>query len=232
MSPAESWSPPPTLNEGGDIRLSMREFTRADLDDVVSLHKAPRVRDLLIDDVPLNDARVADVFIERLGDYYQAHPGLGIWAAHRWAPALSPEDAKDPEVQATFSAQALAELCTPSPRFVGWFSLVRNTDHPEELEIGGRLMPQAWGSGLVLDGGERLLEQAFDRLGHSHVWGICHPAHRSVHHVMLTLGAVHDGLRPCDGVPSRWFRIDAERWHHARHLPRKVRQREALRHMP
>lgn len=231
MSP-ESWSPAHTLDEAGDIRLSMREFTHTDLDDIISLHKAPRIRDLLIDDAPLDDIRLVQRFIERLRDYYLTHPGLGIWAAHRWAPTLSAEDAADPDVQATFNEAALRALCAPSPQFVGWFSLMRNTDLPDELEIGGRLLPQAWGSGLVLDGGERLLDQAFDRLGHSHVWGICHPDHRSVHHVLLTLGAVHDGLRPCDGVDSRWFRIDADTWRQVRHLPRKVRQRQALRHMP
>lgn len=232
MTSPETWSPPDTLNEAGDIRLSMREFTHADLDDIISLHRAPRMRDLLIDDAPLDDLPTADLFVNRLRDYYLTHPGLGIWAAHRWAPTLSPQDMADPEVQATFSEEALLALSMPIPQFVGWFSLMRNADLPDELEIGGRLLPQAWGSGLVLDGGERLLDQAFDRLGRSHVWGICHPDHRSVHHVLLTLGAVHDGLRPCDGAASRWFRIDADTWRQIRVLPRKVRQREALRHMP
>lgn len=228
----ESHAPQPFLNEAGEVRLSMRPFTPEDRSDIVALHQDERVRQLLIDDAPLDKAEVAQLFIERIQAYYLEHPGLGIWAAHRWQPVLSPEEQNDPEVRATFNDEALRAMSAPSPQFVGWFSLMRNVDSPDELEIGGRLMPQTWGSGLVLDGGEQLLDQAFERLGRSHVWGICHPDHRSVHHVLLTLGARHDGIRPCDGVPSRWFRIEADTWHHARHVPRRTRQREALKHMP
>lgn len=228
----ESNAPSPFLNEAGEVRLSMRPFTHGDCSDIVALHRDERVRQLLIDDAPLDQASVAHLFIERIQAYYLDHPGLGIWAADRWAPILGPDELADPEVRATFSDEALQAMSTPSPQFVGWFSLMRNADLPDELEIGGRLMPQAWGSGLVLDGGEQLLDQAFEHLGRSHVWGICHPDHRSVHHVLLTLCARHEGIRPCDGVPSRWFRIDADTWRHARHMPRRTRQREALKHMP
>lgn len=228
----ESHTPLPCLDDAGEVRLSMRPFADEDRSDIVALHQDERVRQLLIDDAPLDKSDVAQCFIERIQAYYRAHPGLGIWAAHRWQPVLGPEELADPDVQATFNDEALRALSAPTPRFIGWFSLMRNVDLPDELEIGSRLVPQAWGSGLVLDGGEQLLHQAFERLGQSHVWGICHPDHRSVHHVLLTLGARHDGIRPCDGVPSRWFRIDADSWRQARRVPRRTRQREALQHMP
>jgi RimJ/RimL family protein N-acetyltransferase len=225
-------TPPPCLNDAGQTRLSMRTFTHSDSQDIVAMHKTPRVRDLLLVDHPLDDPRVTYVFIERLQDYYRANPGLGIWAADRWMPTLSPEDAATPEVQAVFSAEAIQDLTTPSPHFIGWFSLMRTQERPDELEIGGRLLPEAWGSGLALDGSEVLLDHAFDQLKQPHVWGISHLQHRSSHHIMLTLGAVYDGIRPYEGSPSRWFRIDAAAWREARRKPRKVRQREALKHMP
>ena len=38
-------------------------------------------------------------------------------------------------------------------------------ERPGEVEIGSRLLPLAWGGGLALEGGELLLDHAFERLG-------------------------------------------------------------------
>jgi RimJ/RimL family protein N-acetyltransferase len=209
-------------------RLSLREFEHRDRDAIVSMHADIRVRELLVDDFPLDDPRVAHAFIERMQAYYRANPGLGIWCAERWVAALSDEDLANPEVRASLSEEALAMFSTPVPCFVGWFNLMRVTDLPQEVEIGCRLIPEVWGSGLVHDGGERLLDKAFLELGLPRVWGICHPQHRSVRHVLRTLGFRHDGDRPCSGVQASWFVIDQDLWMRARAMSRRQRMRAGL----
>jgi RimJ/RimL family protein N-acetyltransferase len=214
--------------EAASPRLSLREFEQRDRDAIVSMHADVRVRELLVDDFPLDDPRVAHAFIERMQAYYRANPGLGIWCAERWVAALSDEDLANPEVRASLSEDALAMFSTPVPCFVGWFNLMRVTDLPQEVEIGCRLIPEVWGSGLVHDGGERLLDKAFLELGLPRVWGICHPQHRSVRHVLRTLGFRHDGDRPCSGVQASWFVIDQDLWMRARAMSRRQRMRAGL----
>jgi len=208
--------------------LTLREFEPRDRDAVTAMHRDPRVRRWLVDDVPLDDACSAHEFIVRMQAYYRAHPGLGIWCAERWAAVLSPAALADPQVRAALSDDALERLATPRPRFVGWFNLMRVTGWPDEVEIGCRLRPEAWGSGLVHDGGECLLDRAFGELGLPRVWGICHPRHRSVQHVLRSLGFGADGERACAGVMASWFVITADRWAQARETPRRQRIREAF----
>lgn len=209
-------------------RLRLREFEPCDRDAIVAMHRDARVREWLVDDFPLHDARWAHEFIERMRGYYHEHPGLGIWCAERWQAALSDAELADPEVRAALSDEALLALAEPQPRFAGWFNLMRITDWPQEVEIGCRLVPGEWGSGLVHDGGEQLLDKAFGTLGLPRVWGICHPMHRPVQHVLRTLGFRDDGERHCAGTPARWFVIDTEAWARARRKPRRQRMREAM----
>jgi RimJ/RimL family protein N-acetyltransferase len=213
---------------GAPLRLTLREFETRDRDAVIAMHRDTRVREWLVDDVPLDDARWAAEFIERMRGYYRAHPGLGIWCAERWRAALSAEELADPEVRDALSDEALEALATPSPQFIGWFNLMRVTDLPDEIEIGCRLVPEVWGSGIVHDGGERLLDQAFGDLNVPRVWGICHPAHRSVHHVLRTLGFRDDGQRPSAGTMATWFVIDRATWIDVREVPRRERLRASL----
>lgn len=212
-----------------EARLRLREFMPADGAAISAMHRDPRVRQWLVDDAPLDDPRVAALFIERMQRYYRDHEGLGIWCAEHWVAALSPAQLRDPEVRAALSDDALNALAQPQPCFIGWFNLMRVADRPDEVEIGCRLLPAAWGSGLVHDGGERLLGHAFGALQLPRVWGICHPRHRSVHHVLRSLGFADDGERPCAGTLSRWFVIEAAAWPRLIATPRRERLRAALR---
>ena len=204
-------------------RLTLREFLPADRGAICAMHSDRRVRDLLVDDVPLHDLRIADLFITRMQKYYRHHEGLGIWCAEQWSAALTAEDLADPLVREALSDDALHALAQPAPHFVGWFNLMQVTGAPDEIEIGCRLLPSAWGSGLVHDGGDLLLARAFDVLNVPRVWGICHPQHRSVHFVLRSLGFTDDGERPCAGAQARWFVIDRMAWQRASNTPRRVR---------
>lgn len=182
-------------------RLALREFGPGDVDAVQRMHAEPRLRALLVDDHPLERRAVAQLFVDRIAQVYRRHEGLGIWHA---------------------------SALQPTPEFVGWFNLMPMAGHPGDVEIGSRLLPAAWGSGLALEGGEMLLDHAFDDLGLGRVWGTCHPANRSAQAVLLALGFESLGVMPYEGVPASHYRIDLNRWGRARNTGRGSRLRRAL----
>lgn len=192
-------APPPWLRHG---RLALREFAPGDAAAIVRLHAHPEVRAHLVDDYPLHELDVAALFVERLGDFYARHPGLGIWHA------------------------GTAE---PSAPFVGWFSLMPMVAHAGAIELGSRLLPEAWGSGLALDGGEALLQHAFTTLGAREVWGACAPANRGARLCLEALGFEATGLAPYDAGLALHHRVSAAAWRRHQTLPRRERLRHAAR---
>ena len=183
-------------------RISLREFGPGDQAAIVDMHCDARLRALLVDDYPLDDPRVAQVFLERLAAIYRRHEGLGIWHA---------------------------SLAGPQPVFAGWFNLMPMAERPGEVEIGSRLLPQVWGGGLAIEGGEMLLAHAFDDLRLDRVWGTCHPENRSAAVVLRGLGFEPLGVMPYDGRAASWFRIGLNAWRSLRNTPPGMRIRRALR---
>jgi RimJ/RimL family protein N-acetyltransferase len=184
-------------------RLRLREFEAADEAAVVRMHRDARVRALVLDDYPLDRAPVAAFFIRRLATIYRDEEGLGIWhAEHRVADAW---------------------------RFCGWFNLMRMPDDPSRVEIGCRLLPEVWGRGLAIEGGQLLLRHAFDTLALAEVWGICRPQHQAVHAVLAALGFDDAGVHDYDAQPATHFVIDAQRWRAACTRPLRLRLRDAVR---
>ena len=183
-------------------RIALREFGPADHGAILAMHRDAQLRALLVDDYPLDDPRVAQLFLERMAAIYRRHEGLGIWHA---------------------------SLAGPQPLFAGWFNLMPMAEQPGEVEIGSRLLPQVWGRGLGLEGGEMLLAHAFDDLALERVWGTCHPDNRSAAVVLLALGFEPLGERPYDGRRALYFRIGLNAWRAARNTPAASRLRRALR---
>jgi len=210
-------------------RLRLRCFNTRDREALVRMHRDPRVRELLIDDFSFDRHGHASAFLDRLQGFYAGHPGLGIWAAEHWVTALSPDDPGYRDAEQSLSPAVLARLTQPQPRFVGWFNLMPIPEQPEEVELGCRLVPAVWGSGLVMDGGAQLLDHAFGLLGRDRVWAICHPRHAAVHLRLRMLGFEHEGVRLYEGNPARYFVIDALSWQCERARPLATRRREALR---
>jgi RimJ/RimL family protein N-acetyltransferase len=210
-------------------RLRLREFQHGDRDDIVRMHQDARVRALLVDDMPMDRPLVAWEFIRRIQALYRAHEGLGIWCAERRVVLMSDDEAAQPEVQEALAPEAIALLTTPRWNFAGWFNLMPVPQQAGEIEIGCRLVPEAWGGGLAMDGGEMLLDYAFDTLEYARVWGICHPDHRSVHAILRALGFREPKLQPYEGVPALHFVIGRADWLAARAKPRRTRLREAVR---
>jgi RimJ/RimL family protein N-acetyltransferase len=193
---------PPALPWARTPQLVLREFDAADRAAVVAMHSDPRLREHLVDDYPLHQDAVASLFLQRLGEHYRRHEGLGIWHAT----ALQPQ-----------------------AQFAGWFSLMPLAGHPGEVEMGSRLLPAAWGRGLALAGCELLLDHAFDDLQLPRVWGICHPGNRSALAVLAARGFEPVGMMPYDGVPAQHLRVELNAWRALRNTPRGTRLRQALR---
>jgi RimJ/RimL family protein N-acetyltransferase len=184
-------------------RLRLREFGPDDVDAITHLHREPRVRALLVDDYPLDDAATARAFIDALCRIYRSHEGYGIWHGEwkvdgAWRPC-------------------------------GWFNLLPLDDAAGSVaEIGCRLLPEAWGTGLPLECGQLLLNHAFESLALSRVLGLCHPGNRSVKLALLTLGFEPCGTRDYEGQRASQFAIKPVQWQAMRSQVRRVRIRQAL----
>lgn len=187
-------------------RLLLREFAPGDEPVLQHMHEDPRLRADLIDDAPLHEAATAALFVRRIAKVYRTHQGLGIWCARLLGPTHPPEGS-----------------------FAGWFSLMPMAGHPGEVELGSRLLPAHWGSGLALDGGEALLHHAFGPLGVPRVWGLCAPANRGARLCLAALGFGPGVMAPCEGGEALHHRIDAARFHRALALPRRRRLQQAAR---
>lgn len=196
----------PFFHRGNKLRL--REFSPADAADIQALHADPRVRALLPDSQPLHEARWAEEFATCLTAFYGRHPGLGIWRCA--VPRAGDE------------------------QFAGWFSLmpVQASADTEALglrdgdaELGSRLKPEHWGSGLALDGGAVLLDHAFEHLGLRTVWGICHPDNRNARACLGALGFTPRSRAPYEGQPSDYHSLDAATWLALRNLSPRQRLR-------
>lgn len=183
-------------------RLRLRPFAAGDEADVVRLHREPRVREHLVDDFPLHQPAQAARFVQRIQSYYRQHAGLGIWHA------------------------SLAEG-GGRPRFVGWFGLMAMSAMPGEVELGSRLLPEAWGSGTAMDGGERLLGHAFGTLGCHRVWGACHPDNRSARMCLLALGMRALEMAPYEGGQALHHCVLQAEWRGLQDMPRQRRLRRA-----
>jgi RimJ/RimL family protein N-acetyltransferase len=215
---ADAAAPARELAWGRTRRLVLREFGPDDHDALQQMHSDPRVREHLVDDYPLHESAVVRLFLERIQEIYRRYEGLGIWHAGLLEAPVAP-------AQATAAGSA----APPSARFAGWFNLMPMAERPGEVEIGSRLLPLAWGSGLALEGAELLLDHALEDLGLSQVWGTCHPANRSAQAVLAALGFEALGVLPYDHGTAVHYRIELNAWRIYRNTPRAIRLRRALR---
>jgi len=214
-------------------RLRLREFSTADQYALVNMHKDPRVRALLVDDYPLDRHVVTHELITKLQKFYREHEGLGIWCAeynrpHRVVTTLNTTVADQHRTDDALSLSSLEKQIQPKPRFAGWFNLMPMTEQPEEVELGSRLLPEVWGIGLALEGGELLLKHAFNTLGRDRVWAVGHIEHRSVRYCVTALGFKSRSVREYEGTTAQYYRVDQEEWRAWQKIPRRDRQRHAV----
>ena len=209
-------------------RLQLRELCWRDAEELVRLHQDPRLCALLVDAPLLRQREAALGFVRDMQGLYRTHEGLGTWLAHRLAALFTPQELADSDLRGALTPQALQHLSVPRPQLVGWFSLMPMTGRADEVELGCRLLPSAWGQSFALEGAEALLRHAFLALRRERVWAVCHPQHEAARYGALCVGFEDLGVQPYRRVAARHFLLDRATWlvHHM--LPRRSRMRHAL----
>lgn len=148
------------------VRLAFRQFTSADVDDLLALDGDPRVMRFL-DHQAKSRAQIQAEVLPELLACYDRYPGFGTWAARTRS----------------------------DDGFIGWFGLRPVTptaaamvDWPDAppgpitvASLGYRLRASAWGRGYATEGARALVRWAFTGLG--------------VHQIVATTMTVNTGSR-------------------------------------
>lgn len=119
-------------------RLTLRRFTRDDVENLVELDSDPEVMHFINGGRATPREEVENDILPAFFGYYERFAGYGFWAA--------------------------VEKSTG--RFVGWFHLRPATGAPAgELELGYRLRRSAWGTGYATEGARALIDSGFAEHG-------------------------------------------------------------------
>jgi RimJ/RimL family protein N-acetyltransferase len=145
------------------LRLEFREFVAADFDDLYRLDSDPRVMKYIANGKPATRVAVLQA-LARIARYPALYPDLGVWRASR----------------------------RDTGAFVGWFSL-KYAGRSPDIEVGYRLLPQAWGQGFATEGARALVDYGFDDLDLDRIIGVTHPGNRASQRVLMKAGMVDIG---------------------------------------
>jgi RimJ/RimL family protein N-acetyltransferase len=159
------------------LRLSMREFVRADFDDLRRLNSDARVMKY-ITGKPESPEETQGA-IERTLRNYRLYPDLGAWYATR----------------------------RDNGEFIGWFSLKYAGKSPD-IEIGYRLLPEAWGQGFATEGASAMYQYGFEDLDLDRIIGVTHPDHRASQNVLMKAGLFDCGWGRYYDLRLRLFASD------------------------
>jgi len=166
-------------------RLILRQFTAADVDNLVNLDSDPQVTLYINGGKPTPRDYVVEQVIPRILQYYQELDGQGLWAA----------------IEKTSGA------------FMGWFHLRPNRANEAETELGYRLKQKYWGQGLATEGSAALVKQGFEELGVEVIVAIADPANGASRRVMEKVGLHYEKemLEP-DGFAVVKYRLDRKNY--------------------
>ena len=160
-------------------QLALREVSPADAGSFYRLDRDPRVMRYIADG-SVGTRAGAVAAIGRAMRYYRLYPGLGKWLAEERA----------------------------TRRFVGWFSLNYVPD-TVEIEVGYRLLPEAWGRGLATEGAGALVRHGFHALGLFRIIGLTHPDNHASQNVLRKIGLRDAGRGRYYGRELRLFVAEA-----------------------
>jgi RimJ/RimL family protein N-acetyltransferase len=121
-------------------RLVLRQFTEEDVDNLVELDSDPDVMHFINGGRPTPRHEIEGEVLPAFLGYYERFAGYGFWAA----------------------------IEKSSGRFVGWFHFrppKGDHPHPDEVELGYRLVKSAWGKGYATEGSQALVDKGFADLG-------------------------------------------------------------------
>jgi RimJ/RimL family protein N-acetyltransferase len=167
-------------------RLGLRRFTAGDLDWLAELYSDADVARFV--GGTLDRAKVEQLFNARILDYYDAHPGLGIWLT--------------------------VERSTGMP--LG-FHLLNNIQGESFIQVGFVLAKSAWGRGVGTEMAAALLRYGFVDLALPHIVAIADLQNHASQHVLLKIGLHRHGERsfahPAYAPgPLAWFERDRDEW--------------------
>ena len=144
-------------------RLLLREFDDDDLDNLLALDSDPEVM-RYIGDGTVSTREQLEQALPRVQAAYERHPGLGIWALE------------------------LAE----DQRFLGWACL-KYLDQSEHVEVGYRLLKDAWGKGYATEIAQALVQYGWEKMELERIVGITHPENKASQRVLEKCGLVRNG---------------------------------------
>jgi RimJ/RimL family protein N-acetyltransferase len=168
-------------------RLSLRRFTWADLDWLIALNADARVMAFL--GGVKDRATVEMVLRTRILDYYDQHPGLGIWAT----------------------------VERDTGRHVG-FHVLNNIQGETDIQVGYALVADAWGKGYATEMCRRILHYGFATLQLPRIVAITNLDHVGSQRVLLKCGLRRNGERVfthpayADQGSMAWFEADRIPW--------------------
>jgi len=160
------------------LRLDVRALVAADYADVRTLDQDPRVMRYIADGRP-RSAEATASSLRRFIRYPALYAGLGVWHATR----------------------------RDTGEFVGLFALVY-ADTSIDVEVGYRLLPQAWGQGFATEGARALVQYGFDDLGLHRIIGVTHRGNLASQRVLLKAGLDDCGWGRYYGRRLRLFAAD------------------------
>ena len=168
----------PRITQLPTERLVLREFTRDDVDDLVALDGDPRVMRYIGDGSVGTRGTVRGRASSALLARYAEGTGLGLWHATR----------------------------RDDGTFVGWVSLKPCGDSTD-IEVGYRLMHDAWGRGYATELARAMLRRGFDDVGLDRIIGVTHPDNHVSQRVLAKVGMRDEGWGRYYGRDLRLFAI-------------------------
>ena len=168
-------------------RLALRRFVSADLDWLVQLYGDVEVTRYL--GGLLDRATVETMFRVRFLEYYDLHPGLGIWAT----------------------------LDRVTGERLG-FHLLNNIQGESIIQVGYGLARSAWGRGVATEMAAAVLRYGFLDLRLPRISGMASLENLASQRVLLKIGLHRNGERAfphrsyASEGPMAWFERDRDAW--------------------
>jgi ribosomal-protein-alanine N-acetyltransferase len=172
-------------------RLALRRFTPADIDWLAEMYSDADVTRYL---GGVKNQSETQAFLDtRILQYYEEHPGLGIWMT----------------VDRTTGGR------------VG-FHLLNHIRGESIIQVGFALAKSAWGAGFATEMADAVLRYGFLELNLPRIAGIANLQNRASQSVLLKIGLERRGERALShpdyaaAGPLAWFERDRDAWRAAR----------------
>lgn len=168
-------------------RLALRRFTANDYEWLVAFYSDADV--MRYGGGVKSPEQVKAAMRERILDYYDARPGLGVWQT--------------------------VERATGTP--VG-LHVLNNIQGESIIQVGYFLVKPAWGRGYATEMAHALLRHGFLELGLTYIAGMAERENVASHRVLTKIGLRRNGQRAfshpayAHAGPMAWFERDASDW--------------------